>query len=184
MGRRRSWPSLWVLIIVGRLVLDVGTPLLPGAFQFAGDQNAESRVARAQRAPAPAAARPLAPSRSPGPGDWPASIAIPLPPPTTTSLRRDGVVHRPTPVVVTEAAMSTVDVFILGYCEDTRVLLELLLVEAPALLPHLVIVEPDDATARDLAGRGFHVRQASLTDPERFTPPVPSTTLTTARRER
>jgi hypothetical protein len=40
-------------------LFDVGTPLLPGAFQFDGDQSAESRVARAQRAPAPAAARPL-----------------------------------------------------------------------------------------------------------------------------
>jgi hypothetical protein len=58
----RSWPSLWVLIIVGRLLFDVGTPLLPGAFQFDGDQTAESRVARAQRAPTPAAARPLRPT--------------------------------------------------------------------------------------------------------------------------
>jgi hypothetical protein len=63
----RSWSSLWVLIIVGRLLLDVGTPLLPGAFQFDGDQSAESRVARAQRAPAPAATRPQRPTPDPTP---------------------------------------------------------------------------------------------------------------------
>jgi hypothetical protein len=59
---RPSWSRLWVLVIVGRLLLDVGTPLLPGAFQFDGEQNAESRVVRAQRAPAPLTARPLGPT--------------------------------------------------------------------------------------------------------------------------
>ena len=61
--------------------------------------------------------------------------------------------------------MSTVDVFVLGYCEDTRVLLDLLMTEAPAMQRRLVIVEPDEATARELTGRGFSVRRASLTDP-------------------
>jgi hypothetical protein len=61
--------------------------------------------------------------------------------------------------------MSAVDVFVLGYCEDTRVLLDLLMTEAPAMQRRLVIIEPNEATARELSGRGFSVRQASLTDP-------------------
>jgi hypothetical protein len=61
--------------------------------------------------------------------------------------------------------MSAVDVFVLGYCEDTRVLLDLLMTEAPAMRSRLVIVEPDQATARELTGRGFSVRRTSLTDP-------------------
>jgi hypothetical protein len=61
--------------------------------------------------------------------------------------------------------MSTADVYVLGYCEDTRVLLDLMLAEAPAMLSRLVIVEPDEKIVRALAGRGFCVRQASLEDP-------------------
>jgi hypothetical protein len=76
----KSWPSLWVLIIVGRLLFDVGTPRLPGAFQFDGDQSAESRVARAQRAPAPAANRPQRPTLDPMP--FAASTRLTSPRPT------------------------------------------------------------------------------------------------------
>ena len=47
-----SWSSLLVLLVIGRLLLDVGTPLLPGAFHFDGDQSADARVMRAPRAPA------------------------------------------------------------------------------------------------------------------------------------
>jgi hypothetical protein len=61
--------------------------------------------------------------------------------------------------------MSAVDVFVLGYCEDTRVLLDLLMTEAPAMQRRLIIVEPDQTTARELTERGFSVRQASFTDP-------------------
>ena len=61
--------------------------------------------------------------------------------------------------------MSVPDVFVLGYCEDARVLLELLMMEAPVMRRHLVIVEPDTTTARELTGQGFSVRQASLSDP-------------------
>jgi hypothetical protein len=75
----RSWPSLWVLIVVARLLFDVGTPLLPGAFQFDGDQSAESRVARAQRAPAPAAARPLRPTPDLTPFTTVTRVASPRP---------------------------------------------------------------------------------------------------------
>lgn len=60
--------------------------------------------------------------------------------------------------------MSDADVFVLGYCEDTRALLDLLMTEAPARQHQIVIIEPDRATARALVARGFSVREASLTD--------------------
>jgi hypothetical protein len=53
---------VWVIVIIGRLLIDVGTPLLPGAFQFDTEQSAESRVVRAQRTPAPLTARTLGPT--------------------------------------------------------------------------------------------------------------------------
>jgi hypothetical protein len=59
---RTAWSRLWVLLLIGRLLIDVGTPLLPGAFQFDADQSADSRVVRAQRAPAPLTERPLGPT--------------------------------------------------------------------------------------------------------------------------
>jgi hypothetical protein len=43
------------------------------------------------------------------------------------------------------------DVFVIGYCEDTSVLIELLRVEAPAMLARLTTVEPDADAVRRLA---------------------------------
>jgi hypothetical protein len=61
--------------------------------------------------------------------------------------------------------MCAADVFVLGYCEDTRILLDLLMLEAPGMLARLVVVEPDAATARELDARGVRVHHASLSDP-------------------
>jgi hypothetical protein len=45
------------------------------------------------------------------------------------------------------------DVFVIGYCDDTRVLIELVRVEVPAMLARLTTVEPDADAVRRLADR-------------------------------
>lgn len=45
------------------------------------------------------------------------------------------------------------DVFVIGYGDDTRVVIELLRVEAPAMLARLTTVEPDADAVRRLADR-------------------------------